>query len=236
MPIMVSASRRSGGNSKLIDPNEEIDTQYSWLILLTLCFVISLFAFARCLLTLKEYIRFLVCMTSSRQRYYVPPNALWAGLKKHLIYAPLICGRHKRELRLSLVRNTCTIPTRLQFCIIVAMVAMNGVFCVVQVDWTAPAEDLFPIIKNRSGTLATVNLVPLILLAGRYNPLSKLLGLNFDAFNLIHRWLGRIVILESVVHAAMWLVSESQKCKSFFSHKVAILTRNSWMGRSIRIH
>ena len=27
-----------------------------------------------------------------------------------------------------------------------------------------------------------------------------LLGISFDTYNLMHRWLGRIVVLEAVVH------------------------------------
>lgn len=28
----------------------------------------------------------------------------------------------------------------------------------------------------------------------------QLLGISFDTYNLMHRWLGRIVVLEAVVH------------------------------------
>ena len=42
--------------------------------------------------------------------------------------------------------------------------------------------------------------VPLFLLAGRNNPLIPLLNISFDTYNLIHRWFGRIVILEAVAH------------------------------------
>ena len=42
--------------------------------------------------------------------------------------------------------------------------------------------------------------VPLFLLAGRNNPLIPLLNISFDTYNLIHRWFGRIVILEALAH------------------------------------
>ena len=42
--------------------------------------------------------------------------------------------------------------------------------------------------------------IPLFLLAGRNNPLIPLLGISFDTYNLMHRWFGRIVILEAVAH------------------------------------
>lgn len=42
-------------------------------------------------------------------------------------------------------------------------------------------------------------------MAGRNNPLIKWLNISFDTFNLLHRWLGRIVILEAVAHTlAFW--------------------------------
>jgi len=46
----------------------------------------------------------------------------------------------------------------------------------------------------------------LFLLAGRNNPLIKLLGISFSTFNLLHRWLGRLVFAEVVAHAIAHLV------------------------------
>lgn len=40
----------------------------------------------------------------------------------------------------------------------------------------------------------------MFLLAGRNNPLIPLLGISFDTYNLLHRWFGRIVILEAIAH------------------------------------
>lgn len=42
----------------------------------------------------------------------------------------------------------------------------------------------------------TMEQVPLFLFASRNNPLIKILDLSFDQFNLLHRWLGRIVTIE----------------------------------------
>jgi hypothetical protein len=46
-------------------------------------------------------------------------------------------------------------------------------------------------------------------MAGRNNPLIKLLGISFDTFNLYHRWLGRIVSLEAVVHTFAHLANHT---------------------------
>ncbi|KKY15943.1 putative metalloreductase [Phaeomoniella chlamydospora] len=50
-------------------------------------------------------------------------------------------------------------------------------------------------------------MVLLVALAGRNNPLIPLLKVNFDTFNLLHRWIGRIVILEAIAHTCAWAVN-----------------------------
>ena len=49
--------------------------------------------------------------------------------------------------------------------------------------------------------------VPLFIMAARNNPLIKWLNLSFDTFNLLHRWFGRIVVLEALAHAISWAAS-----------------------------
>lgn len=45
-------------------------------------------------------------------------------------------------------------------------------------------------------------------MATRNNPLIKWLNLSFDTFNLLHRWFGRIVVLEILAHTLAWVVGE----------------------------
>jgi hypothetical protein len=49
------------------------------------------------------------------------------------------------------------------------------------------------------------------LFAGRNNPLIGLLGISFDTFNLAHRLMGRVVILESLAHSIAHLMLMAQK-------------------------
>ncbi len=42
-------------------------------------------------------------------------------------------------------------------------------------------------------------------MAGRNNPLINWLNCSFDTFNLLHRWFGRIVVLEAVTHVSAWI-------------------------------
>jgi len=47
-------------------------------------------------------------------------------------------------------------------------------------------------------------------MASRNNPLINWLNLSFDTFNLLHRWFGRIVVLEAVAHAVAYGVAAYQ--------------------------
>jgi predicted ferric reductase len=64
---------------------------------------------------------------------------------------------------------------------------------------------------TRTGFLAIMNMLPLFLLAGRNNPLIRLTGITFDTYNLIHRWLGRIVVVEAIIHGVAWMVNKVAK-------------------------
>ena len=67
--------------------------------------------------------------------------------------------------------------------------------------WALCAE-----LRGRSGTLALVNMVPLVILAGRNNPLIPLLQISFDTYNLLHRWMGRVVAIETIIHTISWAI------------------------------
>ena len=43
-------------------------------------------------------------------------------------------------------------------------------------------------------------------MAGRNNPLIQWLNISFDTFNLMHRWFGRIVVLEALAHTLAFLI------------------------------
>lgn len=45
-------------------------------------------------------------------------------------------------------------------------------------------------------------------MAARNNPLINWLNLSFDSFNLLHRWTGRIVVLEIIAHVIAFAVGQ----------------------------
>ncbi|KAL2000119.1 hypothetical protein VTN02DRAFT_3534 [Thermoascus thermophilus] len=159
----------------------------------------------------SNQIRRLASFTNDTQRYFVLPDRTLARLKNHLIYAPLFSTRHNREFQLSSAVNMGTLPSRFHTLILIGIVAMNVVLCVVTVPYPSPEKTVAGVIRNRTGTMATVNLIPLLLMAGRNNPLISLLRVSFDTWNLIHRWLARIVVLESLAHVLAWMVPKVQE-------------------------
>lgn len=44
-------------------------------------------------------------------------------------------------------------------------------------------------------------------MAARNNPLINWMNMSFDTFNLLHRWFGRIVVLEALAHTIAWIVT-----------------------------
>ncbi|EYE99075.1 ferric reductase family protein [Aspergillus ruber CBS 135680] len=155
-------------------------------------------------------LRHVTSLGSSRkqQTYWsVEESSLWTNIKKHVLYAPLGRKRHNREIQLSSAVNIGTLPSRFQMIMIILYIACQFAYCLL-LDYKANVKEaLVAELRGRSGTLAVLNMVPLFLLAGRNNPLIPLLRLSFDTYNLLHRWLGRLVVLESLVHVAAWAVN-----------------------------
>ena len=83
---------------------------------------------------------------------------------------------------------------------------MEVVLCTYGIEWHGPQTTLLQHLANRSGTLAVVNLIPLVILAGRNSPLVRLLDISYATFNLMHRWFGRIVIALAVTHGISEIV------------------------------
>lgn len=146
-------------------------------------------------------VRTVACLHNESQRYFARQSWKISVFKKHFLYAPLFRKRHNREFQLGSAVNVGTLPTRLQFIFVTAYFLTNLIFCVVSLPYTGKSfETITHQIGNRTGTLAVVNMIPLVIMAGRNNPLIPLLGISFDTYNLLHRWFGRIVILESLAH------------------------------------
>ncbi|KAK0729705.1 putative FAD binding protein [Lasiosphaeris hirsuta] len=142
-----------------------------------------------------------------KQSYWKLTQWSWMpGMKKNLLYAPLWNKRHNREIRLSSAINVGTLPSRFHAIILLGYLASNLAYMFI-LNWINQNKyELCAELRGRSGTLALVNMVPLIILAGRNNPLIPILQVSFDTYNLLHRWMGRVVVLEVLVHLIAWAI------------------------------
>ncbi|GAQ34445.1 hypothetical protein AtubIFM55763_007137 [Aspergillus tubingensis] len=160
---------------------------------------------------LASHMRRLASFNNEHQRYFIRPDSMLAKIHNHIVYAPLFRTRHNREFQLSRAVNMGTLPSRFHSFIVVGIIVMNVVLCVVTVPYGTEESTVAGLIRNRTGTMATVNLIPVVLMAGRNNPLITLLQVPFDTFNLIHRWLARIVVLEAIAHVFAFAIPEAQE-------------------------
>lgn len=160
---------------------------------------------------LVRYVRTVSALNNPTQHYFAKESWRDAFFKRSIQYAPIFNKRHNREFALSSAVNMGTLPTRLQLVVLAGYFATNVAFCVVDIGFHGNFETWIDQLRNRTGVLSVVNMVPLWLMAGRNNPLIKWLGMSFDTFNLLHRWLGRIVVIEAVVHTfAFWIGSVTE--------------------------
>lgn len=154
----------------------------------------------------KKHYRHLAAMSvpGEHQAYWARNTSQWWKVKKHILYAPLWDKRHNREIKLSSAVNMGTLPSRFHTILLGAYLLSNFAYCAALdyklLDRYAVVAEL----RGRTGVLSVCNIIPLVILAGRNNPLIPLLQISFDTYNLIHRWMGRIVVLEAVIHTIAW--------------------------------
>lgn len=185
---------------------KNIDIQY-WLGWIWVAFVGS-FLFYQICFHFVRYVRTVACLNNETQRYFAVPHVHYARFKKHLLDAPLFRTRHHREMKLSTAINIGTLPSRLQLLMILGYFSTNVAFCVISIDFSGQFSKVAGELRNRCGVLAVMNMLPLFILAGRNNPLIQFCGVSFDTFNLVHRWIGRIVVLEAIAHTTAWMTNK----------------------------
>lgn len=211
--LLLAAAHAAMGDINPTDddsPFEKRTWTFDMRILIVLAAVVGALATYRAVVFSVCYIRTLTCLNNDTQKYFVTPSAVYALIKEHILYAPMFRKRHNREFRLSSAMHMGMLPTRFQFFFLSAVVGMNVACCVVEIPWDGPYAQMMPVLRNRTGSLAVVNLIPLVLMAARNNPLISLLNISFDNFNLMHRWFGRIVVVEAVVHMLAWGIFKAQ--------------------------
>lgn len=194
-----------------------------WLGISIVMVILIVFAF-RVWQLFSAHIRHVHCLHAdkSQQAYWTFDKSSWVSwLKREIIYAPLGKKRHNREWQLSSAVNYGTLPGRIHTVLLLLFVWSNFFYCSFLPYHRVEKAALIAELRGRSGVLAVVNMIPLILMAGRNNPGISLLKISFDTYNLFHRWIGRVVLFESVVHVLAWYSNysarhgASQTSKSF---------------------
>ncbi|KAE8150777.1 ferric reductase NAD binding domain-containing protein [Aspergillus avenaceus] len=176
-----------------------------------LCGLFVVLFLGRTAVRLHHRRRLRAIMREDKQDQFMENNSLSAALNKHLFYAPLLFVRHSREFRLMGRIHMGIIPLRMEAALLFGYFALNAIFIFVLVDWWQSYDEVLYQIKYAAGHLSVLNAPALVLTAGRNNPLIPLLGLQFDTFNLMHRWIGRIMIVEAVVHMAVVIAGKSKE-------------------------
>ncbi|KAM0333979.1 hypothetical protein ACHAQA_000997 [Verticillium albo-atrum] len=118
------------------------------------------------------------------------------------------------------VRSIFGRTTRLQVLVLAILTAYLTIFSfagMVYGIWITPVKDMEGVYNTRSslgpfsdrvGVLAYA-LTPLsVLLSNRESLLSVLTGIPYQNFNFMHRWLGYIIMVQSIVHTIGWTVIE----------------------------
>ena len=157
----------------------------------------------------RSWLRLLITLNleEKQQRYWGKDGYFQARVKKFLVVAPLFRKRHNKEFTGWKSLNFGTIPSRLHAIFLVLYLASNVIYCCLLDYRQQPKAALIAEARGRTGHLAIMNMLPLFLFAARNNPLISVLGIPFDSFNLFHRWIGRVVVMESFAHTFLWGVN-----------------------------
>lgn len=183
--------------------NKSLAHNYLWSMLgvVAVVFVYS------SILRINTHVRHLASMNSAGAlRYFSRSSPNLSLFKSKVLYAPILHHRRAEELKFSPRANLGTLPTRFQAIFILLILITNVFACTWNIPWSEPELQVLPILRNRTGTLSVVNLIPIMVMATVKNPLIPLLDISYDTFNLMHRWFGRLSILQAIAHTVCWLI------------------------------
>jgi predicted ferric reductase len=193
----------------LIGVNVSLDNLLTYVLWYTLLLTCGIILLGRAAQMLNAHLRHISALDTDRQKYWQnDQGTLWPRFKRHFLIAPFWSKRHNREMQLSSAINFGTLPSRFHAVLLIGYVGSNIAYCSILDYGSNNRYALLAEARGRSGVLATVNMLALVLLAGRNNPLISLLRVSYDTYNLLHRWMGRIVVLESIAHTCFWGANE----------------------------
>ncbi|KAK9385124.1 ferric reductase NAD binding domain-containing protein [Lipomyces mesembrius] len=134
------------------------------------------------------------------------PGSLVTFFRKHIILPATFSRKHVSPIRFFGV-SWNVMPLRWQTLLIVGFVLLNVILIFVHHNiiresheaWAIPAARFY---ANRSGIMATTMIPLLFLFGGRNNIMTTVTGWSHETFNMFHRWTGRMMFFQSLVHGA----------------------------------
>ncbi|KAL4933044.1 ferric reductase family protein [Aspergillus undulatus] len=158
--------------------------------------------------TLRNRRRLRAILENDRQLEFTRQSRVMAWLNRHFFYAPLFSKRHSNEFRIGRL-HMGIVPLRLEALLIVLFLSISLVFFFCLLDYWETYVELMYQLKYAGGHVASMTMAVLVLSAGRNNPLSWGLGIPFKVWNLLHRWVGRLIVVGSIVHVAGAVASKA---------------------------
>jgi predicted ferric reductase len=156
---------------------------------------------------LQRQVRHAIVVSNPLKQKYWELNATsWLPwLKVNLLYAPIWKLRCREEIQLSARISLGSLPSRGMFILLLIYGLTNVTYGLI-LPYQSERKVIWVNVRARCGTLAMLNMLPTVIFATRNNPLIWLLGVSFDTFNILHRWMGRLVIVEAIGHTIAWLL------------------------------
>ncbi|KAK9370588.1 ferric reductase NAD binding domain-containing protein [Lipomyces kononenkoae] len=126
--------------------------------------------------------------------------------KKNIMLPATFGRKHITSSRIFGISCYAT-PLRWQTLLILAYVLLNVVLIFVHHHFVYETPKAWAIqvarfYANRSGIMATTMIPLLFLFGGRNNIMMFITGWSQETFKLFHRWIGRMIFVQSIVHGA----------------------------------
>jgi predicted ferric reductase len=150
----------------------------------------------RMMLSTRKRSRLIGSLHGEAHRFFsIPTSNICQNVKYHLLYAPIFRAS----------QGSYSSPMSLQALYLSILLATNAGLCFWDIPFGKP--EALEVLRARSGTISLANMVPLYITTSVKNPLINLLNISFQNFNFMHRWFGRIVIVEAIFHAGCHLTT-----------------------------
>lgn len=169
----------------------------------------------------QHYLRKVTSLGSERALYYFsqPKRGLSLFIEKNIITAPVFGTRVNQGLTMNFYNlHWGSLPTRLNFILVGLYLLSNVLYCTLLIPFheTTPAGNSVKTsmaariaeLRGRTGVMAVVNMIPLFICIMRNNWLGDSIGVGFNTWNLFHRWIGRVVFIESNAHMIAWMINK----------------------------